>query len=52
MEELNHEFDLNSKNHFKIAHDLDEDKKTSLLGSMTGKLTDFFAQNNPRIVIK
>ena len=44
MEELNHEFD--TKNHFKIAHDYDQDKKTSLIGSMTNKLDNFFASKN------
>ena len=51
MEELNHEFDMSSKNHFKIAHDLDQDKKTSLIGSMANRLSDFFAEQNPRIIV-
>ena len=44
MEELNNEFD--KKNHFKMAHDFDQDMKTSLIGSMTNKLNDFFASKN------
>ena len=44
MEELNH--DLNMKNHFKIAQDLHQDKKASIIRSMTNKLGNFIARNS------
>ena len=50
MEELNH--DLKMKYHFKITHDLHEDKKTSFLGSLANKFGTFIAKQKAKIAFE
>ena len=50
MEELNH--DLKMKDHFKITHDLHEDKKTSFIGSLSNKMANFIAKQKAKIAFQ
>ena len=50
MEELNH--DLKMKDHFKITHDLHEDKKTSFIGSISNKIGNFIAKQKAKIAFQ